>query len=208
MLDSRQSLADLLRDLGEIPPERVRRHPPPGTATIQDLLKPGNSLCELIDGTLVEKPMGIRESVLTLFLVELLHPVIRKQNLGVLSGADGPYELLSGLVRMPDIAFVSWGRLPGRRLPEGPMADVVPDLAIEVLSASNTKAEMSRKRREYFEAGVREVWEINPRTRSASVYTGSESGTDHDATGTITTPLLPGFTLTLAELFAELDRQG
>lgn len=203
-----RTLADLLRELGDIPPQRVRLRPNLGHATIDDLIKPENKRCELIDGTLVEKAMGLRESVLARFLAELFGPFIREKNLGILSGSDGPYEVLAGLVRLPDLAFVSWERLPGRRLPDTPVAVVVPDLVIEVLSLGNTSAEMARKRDDYFRAGVTEVWEINPRIRTARVYTDADTASDFGSGDRITTPVLPGFTLNLAELFAELDRHG
>jgi Uma2 family endonuclease len=204
-----RTIAQLLQRLGDIPADRVRFQPLPGTATIDDLLKPENKLCELIEGTLVDKPMGIREAVLAYYLSELLGPQIRQQNLGIITGPDGTYEMLSGLVRLPDVAFVSWDRLPGRRLPDEPVPNVVPDLAIEVLSRNNTRREMARKREEYFQAGVRLVWEIDPRARTVRVYTTLDQFTDHTAADTLTgEPVLPGFTLPLAQLFAELDRHG
>ena len=58
------------------------------------------------------------------------------------------------MVRIPDVAFVSWDRLPGGKRPNGPIPHLVPDLVVEMLSKSNTKREMDRKLREYFEAGV------------------------------------------------------
>ena len=109
------TVGDLLRRLGDIPPDRVRFTPVPGTATIDDLLRSENKGCELIEGTLVEKSMGVRESLLAIYLGELLGPLVRGKNLGILTGPDGTYEVLSGLVRLPDLAFVSWDRLPGRR---------------------------------------------------------------------------------------------
>ena len=71
-------------------------------------------------------------------------------------------RLFPGLVRIPDIAFVSWARIPGGRMPKEPIPDLVPDLAVEVLSPSNTPREMALKRRHYFEAGVRLVWIVDP----------------------------------------------
>ena len=185
-----RTVGDLLRRLGDVPADRVRFTPLPGTATVADLLRDENRRCELLDDTLVEKPMGVRESLLALFLAELI----------------GPYELVSGLVRLPDLAFVSWDRLPGRRLPAEPVPNVVPDLAVEVLSARNTPAEMARKRGEYFRAGVRLVWEIDPHGRTARVYTAEAAFTDTDVLdgGAV----LPGVAVPLANLFAELDRHG
>jgi Uma2 family endonuclease len=204
-----RTVGDLLRRLGDVPADRVRFTPIPGTATTDDLLRDENRRCELVDDTLVEKPMGVRESLLAIYLAELIGPLVRRQNLGILTGADGTYELISGLVRLPDLAFVSWDRLPGRRLPEEPVPNVAPDLAVEVLSASNTLGEMARKRGEYFRAGVRLVWEIDPRTRGVRVYTSETAFTDLTANDALSgAPVLQGFTLPLAQLFAELDRHG
>jgi hypothetical protein len=69
------TLADLLTRLGGIPPERVRFHPPPGTGTEQDVLdihRREKRLCELVDGVLVEKGMGYRESLLAGVFIEVL----------------------------------------------------------------------------------------------------------------------------------------
>lgn len=204
-----RTIADLLHRLGDVPPDRVRFDPVPGTATVADVIRSENKGCELVEGTLVEKVMGLRESLLAVFLGELLGPFVRRQNLGILSGEQGTYELLEGLVRLPDVAFVSWDRLPNRRIPDEPVPNVVPDLAVEILSASNTLGEMARKRGEYFKAGVRLVWEIDPRARSVRVYTSASAYTDLTADDTLDgAPVLPGFALSLAQLFAELDRHG
>jgi Uma2 family endonuclease len=204
-----KTMTDLLRRLGGVSPDRVRMNPPPGTAEVADLLDPENKHCELIDGTLVEKAMGVRESVLAGFLLELLGPFVRGQNLGILSGPDGTYEMLVGLVRLPDVAFVSWDRLPNRRIPDVPVPDVVPDLAVEVLSKNNQPGEMARKRDEYFQAGVRLVWEIDPRARTVRVYSAADRFHDLTAADTLSGgAVLPGFTLSLQHLFAELDRHG
>jgi len=203
------TIGDLLRRLGDVPPDRVRFDPIPGTATKDDLLRPENKNCELVDETIVEKSMGMRESLLAIWFGHLRQNFVHPRNLGLITGADGTYEVLLGLVRLPDVAFVSWDRLPGRRVPEEPIPNVVPDLAVEVLSPSNTVKEMARKRGEYFRAGVRLVWEIDPRTRTAHVYTSEASFTDLSAADTLDGgPVLPGFTLPLGELFAELDRHG
>jgi Uma2 family endonuclease len=115
-------------------------------------------------------------------------------------------RLFSALVCIPDVAFVSTNRLPGGRVPSEPIPDLVPDLAVEVLSPSNTKAEMARKRREYFEAGVRLVWIVDIDARTVAVYTGPEQcriiGDDGIVDGG---EVLKGFTLPLRDLFSKLD---
>ena len=66
-----------------------------------------------------------------------------------------------------DVSFIRWERFPDRKLPKAAIYDVAPDLAVEVLSESNTAAEMNRKLRDYFKAGTSMVWYIDPPTRTA-----------------------------------------
>ena len=100
--------------------------------------------------------------------------------------------------------------MPGRILPDDPIPDVVPDLAIEVLSKSNTPSEMHRKREEYFRAGVRIVWGNRSRqTKRSRLHERRPVSRDLSGTDVLSGALvLPGFTLPLAQLFAELDRHG
>jgi Uma2 family endonuclease len=207
------SIAELLERLGDIPPERVRLHPPPGLATEQDVLKamaaPRKRICELIDGVLVEKAVGFSESLLAGFLFEVLSRLVRAGKLGLVTTADGTVRLWAGRVRIPDVAFFSWDRIPGRRVPREPMPTLAPDLAVEVLSVSNSRREMRLKREDYFRAGVRLVWEVDPQTRTVQVYTSPEESTTLAESDTLDGgAVLPGFSLPLRELFAELDRQG
>jgi Uma2 family endonuclease len=208
-----ENFAELLDRLGNVSLERIRLRPPPGTATEADVLAameaPRKRLCELIEGVLVEKVTGFRESLLAMFLAELLNAFIRPHNLGLVSGPDGTIRLFAGRVRIPDVAFVSWDRLPGRRVPTAPIPDLAPDLAAEILSPSNTAAEMALKRQDYFAARVRLVWEIDPDARTVSVYTGPTTVVVLTVAETLDGgAVLPGFRLPLADLFAELDRQG
>jgi Uma2 family endonuclease len=86
---------------------------------------------------------------------------------------------------------------------------VVPDLAVEVVNEGNTAGEMARKRHEYFATGVQLVWLVDPRTRTVEVYTAPDQLTLlHEEQTLDGSTVLPGFTLSLRELFAELDRQG
>jgi Uma2 family endonuclease len=208
-----ETLADLLEQLGSIAPERVRFRPAPGMATEEDVLAIRNSperrLCELVDGVLVEKAMGFRESYLALVLGSILWAFVEPRRLGLVVGADGMMRLMAGLVRIPDVAFISWDRLPNRRVPTEPLPDVAPDLAVEVLSAGNTAGEMARKRQDYFAAGVQIVWQVDPSTRTAEVFTApAQSTVLHAAQALEGGTVLPGFTLPLQELFSELDLQG
>jgi Uma2 family endonuclease len=206
------TLADLLEQLGGIAPARVRFRPVPGTAIEKDVLAihdREDRLYELVDGVLVEKAMGFRESLLAGMVIEILRGFVRVRNLGLVTAPDGMMRLAAGLIRIPDVAFISWDRFPNRRVPTEPIPDVAPDLAVEVLSAGNTPGEMVRKRQDYFAAGVHLVWQIDPNVRTVEVFTAPDHSTVlHEAQTLTGGTVLPGFTLPLQELFSELDRQG
>ncbi len=204
-----RTIGELLKRLGDIPADRVRFTPVPGTATLDDLLRSENEGCELVEGTLVEKPVGLQESFLATWLSTLLNQFVVPRNLGMVTGEAGFMELPGESVRGPDVAFTSWDRMTNRQRPDDPIPELAPDLVVEVLSRSNTLGEMARMRGEYFRAGVRLVWEIEPRARTVRVYTSEAAFTDLTATGTLDGgTVLPGFTLPLDQLFAELDRHG
>lgn len=204
-----ETFADLHRRLGEVPLDRIRMKPPPGTATEEDLAKPHGPTCELIDGVLVEKPMGTRESLLGIEVGRLIRNFIEPDDLGVVLGADGLLRLMPGLLRAPDVTYIPWSAFPGGELPDDEIYwSVAPVLSIEVLSPSNTDAEMDRKVRELFAAGCKLAWLIDPRSRSARVFTSptktKELGPDGVLDGG---KVLPGFKLPLADLFAATKRR-
>src|SRR6478672_12812994 len=87
-----EHLAALLHQLGDVPLERIRMEAPPGTATEKDVLAlragPERRLCELVDGVLVEKAMGIKGSVLGVVIGRMIGNFIEKDDLGIVLGAD------------------------------------------------------------------------------------------------------------------------
>ena len=207
-----RTIADLLHRLGDVPPDRIRFHPAPGTATLADVDRirdKEGALCELIDGVLLEKTVGLRESRLAVYLAGLLNHFVIPRNLGFVTGPDGGLELLTALVRIPDVAYISWDRVPGRKIPTEPVPRVAPNLAVEVLSQSNTPGEMAAKRQDYFAARVELVWEIDPAKRKVTVYTSLTDYTELGENGVLDGgTVLPGYKLPVCELFGELDRQG
>src|SRR5262245_2332040 len=97
-----ENAAELVKRLGNIPPRRIWLSPPPGTATERDLLaalRRSDRLYELVDGTLVEKPMGLSESFIAGEILTDINNYARKNDLGIAAGADGTVRLLKGLVR-------------------------------------------------------------------------------------------------------------
>lgn len=201
--DRVQTLADLLDRLGDVPLERIRLHPAPGTATEDDVIVGVEKrLCELVDGVLVDKPVGNYESALATLLSSFLCRFLEEHDLGIVLGADGMLRLAPGLVRLPDVSFISWDRFPGRRLPATPIADLAPDLAVEILSPSNTEREMTRKLHEYFAAGCRLAWYVPFRERVVRVYTSPAAvRVLHDDDMLDGGAVLPGFRLTIRDWF-------
>ena len=203
------TVADLLDQLGGIPPERVRLVPPPGTATEKDVLEMddhGGRVCELIDGTLVEKTLGFYEAWLAGRILQFIGSFVEGRGLGIVTGPDGFLKLFPRQVRAPDVAFVRHEQLPDGQVPRDPIPLLAPALAVEVISPGNTRGEMERKLREYFAAGAMLVWYVYPQSQSVSVYTSPEQYTKIAVDGVLNGgAVLPGFELPLRRLFAEAE---
>jgi Uma2 family endonuclease len=207
LLPKEWSIADLLKHFG-VRPERIRLDPQPGKATERHVIELNdrhNGLYELVDGVLVEKVMGVPESHVAAQLIGHFTRFVAEHDLGFVTGPDGTLRLMPGLVRIPDVAFISWDRLPGKFVPAEAIPDLAPDLAVEVLSESNTQQEMERKLKDYFFSGVRLVWYVDNKKRTAEVYTSPDQGvvlTEGQALDG--GDVLPGFRLPLRQLFAQL----
>jgi Uma2 family endonuclease len=168
----------------------------------------GEPLYEEIDGRRVElPPMSTIAAVLASELVIALGAFARQRSLG-----RAVVETLFRLPlpvsrnRRPDVAFVSVGRWPlDRPIPEeGNAWDVVPDLAVEVISPTDSVEELWDKIGEYFRAGVRLVWVVMPRPRLVYVFESPALVRGLTRADTLDGgAVLSGFTLPLASLFPE-----
>lgn len=202
-------LADVIRELGDVPLDLILWTPRPGTATESDLVqiteRGEHGRIELVDGILVEKPMGARDGYWAVVLIELFGPYRRAHNPGVFGAPDAQMRLREGLIRIPDLHFTSWANLPSDSAHMLPVVDYPPDLAVEILSRSNRPGMISRKRREYFSAGTQLIWVIDPDARTVSVYADSANPDAHvtltEADTLAGDPVLPGFALKLADYF-------
>ena len=201
------TFVELQQQLGGVPAHRILLRPTPGTATEADvirLLDQRGVRCELIDGTLVEKEMGWKESVIASRINRKIGIYLATNDFGETSGEQGGIRLILGRIRFPDLAFFRYERFPNGEFPTEAFPNLAPDLAVEVLSESNTASEMELKRKEYFLAGTQLVWEIDPESRSVEVFASSEESTLLDSEGTLDGgKVLPGFTMAIGELFAK-----
>jgi Uma2 family endonuclease len=167
-----------------------------------DIAAREEKLYELIDGVLVQKSMGFYEGYIACLLVHALVDFVRKTNAGIVNGPDGTLRLTSDQVRIPDVSFVSWERLPSGELPKQAMPLLSPNLAVEIISSSNTAEEMNRKLREYFEAGVELVWYVYPESRTVRVFTSVDDAVELSENDSLDGGMvLDGFSMSLKELF-------
>ena len=210
-IDPPETMADLHERLGFVPLHRIRMDPPPGSATEADVIRHldgGNKrMYELVDGTLVEKAVGTLQAILAAALITRLNVFVDTHDLGLIAGADGPFRMLQGNVRYPDVSFIPWSAFIDEEIPVEAIWSIIPALAVEVLSDSNTAKEITRKLGELFSLGVRICWVIDPPSRSAKVYSGSMAFETVDTAGTLSGgAVLPGFQLPLSAIFTKLDR--
>lgn len=200
--------AEWWEGLGRIPLERVVMSPWPGTATEHDLLvfaERDKRLCELIDGTLVEKPMGRYESLIACYLITALNTFVLPRKLGFVTGEAGMNRMVTGNVRMPDVTFVSVDDLPNREFPKTPVPSLKPTIAAEVLSVSNTRTEIAQKLKEYFQSGTRLAWVIDLETQTVAIYDKTPDTPSRVLVNTEVLDggtVLPGFQIPVADLFA------
>jgi len=173
--------------------------------TAEDLLRmPDDDVRrELVNGEIVEmSPANFRHGELTIRLGRLLSEHVEERGGGKVVSDVGFVLNLSEdaeRVRGPDVAFVS-----STRLPENPEKFVngAPDLAVEILSPSETAVEVQQKLRDYLEAGTRLVWFVAPQAKTVTVYRsdgGARLLREHERLEG--EDVLPGLTIPLAELF-------
>ncbi|HEY9852516.1 MAG TPA: Uma2 family endonuclease [Leptolyngbyaceae cyanobacterium] len=162
---------------------------------------------ELVNGELIDMGnSGAKHGYLAIILSAALFNCVSTQKLGAMFDSSTAFKMKSGNKRSPDISFVAKERLQGLLdLPDG-FLEGAPDLAVEILSPSNTVEEIHNKLVEYFENGARLVWVIHPKENYVLVYRSAQSP-DRLLKSTDSLDgedVVPGFTLPVADLFQKL----
>ncbi|HEX5166832.1 MAG TPA: Uma2 family endonuclease [Thermomicrobiales bacterium] len=160
---------------------------------------------ELVRGELVRLPMSAHQSSrIAIRIANRIGPFVEAGNLGNIAGADGAYIFARDpyTVRIPDLSFVRAERLPP---PDAwvKFLELAPDLAVEVVSPSDSANEIQDKVNEYLDVGVRLIWVVYPIQHTITVYSADRIGrvlTDADTLDG--GDVLPGFSLPVAEIFA------
>jgi Uma2 family endonuclease len=184
----------------------VRDQSPPGG--IADAPFVEEPLYEVVGGKKVElPPMAVSSGRVAADLGFFLTMWAREKGLGRISPEILHWLDETGdLKRRPDVSFVSYDRWPrDKPIPDDEAWEVIPELAVEVVSPSDKADDLLEKVEDYFAAGVVQVWVIYPRRRVAHVFESFTSirvvSTGQDLEGGT---LLPGFRLPLATLFEDL----
>ncbi len=185
----------------------------PELVTAEDLwAMHDDGLRELIEGRVVERsPAGRRRGHLTLLLGWRLAEFVETHHLGEVYAAETGFILARNpdTVRAPDISFIRHERLPTSSDPndDDRFLALAPDLAVEIISPSNSARETSDKVLGCLDAGTALVWVIEPRRRILTAYTADRTARIYRVGDTIDGgDALPGFQLPLADLFGQETR--
>jgi Uma2 family endonuclease len=159
---------------------------------------------ELVKGEVVEMaPPGGVHGGITSNIGYFFQAYNRQHHLGrVVVEAGFRLESQPDTVRGPDVAFILNERVPPGGLPRAFFVGA-PDLAVEVVSPSDTAAELERKVHEYLNSGAQRVWVVYPDTRRVAVHQPDGMARWYSEEETLEDPeLLPGLSLPIREIFA------
>lgn len=160
---------------------------------------------ELIEGELhAMSPTNSDHGATVLNLTGPLWLYVKRLKLGVVFGAETGFTIRKNpdTVLAPDLAFITQARVPAGGLPHKYFPGA-PDLAVEVLSPSDTVLEVDEKVSSYLAAGTRLVWIVNSKARTVTVHERDQAArmlTDAQTLGG--DPVIPGFTILVREIFA------
>jgi len=174
--------------------------------TIDELIRlpRGNCRYELVKGELYEMPpAGGRHGSVAMRIASRLSTFAGEHQLGEVFAAETGFIIRRDpdTVRAPDASFIARDRLPAGELPAGYL-EIMPDLAVEVLSPNDRPNEVRDKVEDWLRSGVKLVWVIYPASRSATVYRSmddvQELSEDDSLDGE---QVVPGFSCSVGDLF-------
>ncbi len=161
---------------------------------------------ELWEGVLKEvSPSSLKPGIVAARMVGALIAYVETHSLGYISTAEAGYILSRNphTVVAPDVAFVRGDRFPGG-LPESGFSPLPPDLAVEVISPTDRKADIAEKQALYRRAGVPLVWWVDPERKTVTVYRLGQKPEIVGATDTLDVgEVLSGFELRLQSIFRD-----
>jgi Uma2 family endonuclease len=171
---------------------------------LTDEERAGDILYEVEYGRIVEKPVSAYTVWIASWLMRELAPFVVRNRIG-LAFSEMVFVLKPRLKRRPDLAVLVDANWPIDQPPppEGDWA-IVPDLAVEVISPSNLYSNVIAKLREYFEAGVTEVWVVVPESRIVQVYRGIDQIRTIEADQDLRSDMIPGWSMNVGKLLPHI----
>ncbi len=161
---------------------------------------------ELVDGELVDMDGKPRHGRVTARIGSLIQDRVFDAGLPLDVGVNTGFVMSETTLRFPDVHVTSWERLAEYDESAPGWPRLAPDVAIEVVSASNTQAALERKTAEYFAGGSSAVWIVDPDPRTVMIR---RPGAADEVYGPedmlIGDPEIPGFSCAVADIFAVLD---
>jgi Uma2 family endonuclease len=164
---------------------------------------------ELVEGQLVMSPKNnFQHEDICAELLMAMRSYARAKGLGAVLGSNAGCWMRDRNCRAPDVSFISKARLKALGFTRSTkrFLPAAPDLAVEILSPSNTRAEIDARLKDFFASGTQLAWIIDPESERAEIY---HSPSDRKFVGKAGflegEQLLSGFRLPLAELFQERE---
>ena len=185
-------------------PAASSREPTPPVTGDELLRTPGLDPCELVAGRVVRMtPTNPIHGRIEVNVAAALKQFVRTRNPGVVMA--GEVGIFTGrnpdTVRAPDVLYLSHERDARRSRPQG-FLDVAPELVVEILFPTDRPDPVRRKLGEYFAAGVRLAWVIDPAARTVQVHRDRGEVLTLAAGAAVTgEDVLPGFELTVDDVF-------
>lgn len=170
---------------------------------------------ELVNGELVERNMGWESECLGTNLLALLWTFCREHGCGWVNGSSAGYQCYEesipddpDRVRKPDVSYISAERITADVETSG-HCDIVPDLAVEVISPNDRYSEVEEKVDEYLRAGVRLVWVVDPLAKTIRIHRANGTVQDLNLTDELSgEDVIAGFHCPVGEVFRLPQKQG
>ena len=162
---------------------------------------------ELVDGELVDMDGAPPHGKVTLKIGRLIGDHVDGAGLPLDVGVSTGFQMSPHTLRFPDVHVTTWERMAAYDPRAGGWPKFAPNVAIEVVSTSNTPAALDRKTAEYFANGTQAVWIADPGPRTVAIR---RSGAPEQVFGVgdilSGEPEIPGFACAVADIFAVLDQ--
>ena len=172
-----------------------------------DLPDTDDRVRELDRGHVLEMaPPSLQHSLIATRLLYAVVDFVKRSGLDLYVSQGAGFALAPDTMRVPDLFVVEKSRVSPAVAVKGGWLQISPDLAVEVVSPNDSAAGLDLKIHQYLDNGASTVWVVYPQTRRVMVYRGSGIRAELSETMDLTEPdLLPGFHLTVREIFPEIE---